>query len=40
MLRELLDKKYADMFFENRYDEETENELYGKFIGFLKGEQL
>lgn len=37
---ELLDKKYADMFFENRYDEETENELYGKFIGFLKGEQL
>lgn len=34
----LLNEKYIDMFFENRYDEKVENELYDKFIAFLKGE--
>ena len=37
---EILNEKYLDLFFDGKYDENIQNELYSNFINFLKGDSV
>jgi len=37
---QMLNEKYLDLFFDGKYDENIQNELYSDFINFLKGDSV
>ena len=40
MCWQMLGEKYLDLFFDGKYDENIQNELYSNFINFLKGDSV